>query len=182
MTTFPIHTIETAPEASKPLLEGAQKQLGFIPNLMGTLAEAPAALEAYLSIAAIFEKTSFSATEIEVVTLSVSAVNGCDYCLAGHATIAGMKKVPADVIEAARTAAPISDPKLEALAKLTRSVAETRGWPEQPLLDDFYAQGYTPANYLELLVGVTMKTLSNYVNHQADTPIDAAFGAEAKAA
>jgi uncharacterized peroxidase-related enzyme len=182
MTTFPIHTIETAPEGSKPLLEGAQKKLGFIPNLMGTLAEAPAALEAYLSIAAIFEKTSFSATEIEVVTLSVSTVNGCDYCLAGHATIAAMKKVPADVIEAASAAAPLSDPKLDALAKLTRSVAETRGWPEQALLDDFYAQGYTPANYLELLVGVTMKTLSNYVNHQADTPIDAAFGGGAKAA
>lgn len=182
MSKFPIHTIETAPEGSKPLLEGAQKKLGFIPNLFGALAEAPVALEAYLALSGLVEKTSFSATETEVINLSVSAVNGCTYCLAAHSTLATMKKVPADVIEAASVAAPLGDPKLDVLAKLTRSVAETRGWPEQALLDDFYGHGYTPANYLELIVGVTMKTLSNYVNHQADTPIDAAFGGGAKVA
>ncbi len=182
MSKYTIHTIESAPEASKPLLEGAQKQLGFIPNLFGALAEAPVALEAYLALSGFVEKTSFSAAETEVINLSVSATNGCHYCLAAHSTIANMKKVSADVIEAARTGAPISDPKLEVLAKLTRSVAETRGWPEQAFLDSFFGQGYTQANYLELLVGVTMKTLSNYVNHQVNTPIDAAFGGASKAA
>lgn len=65
---------------------------------------------------------------------------------------------------------------MDILVNLTRSIVETRGWPEETLLEAFYAQGYTTANYLELLVGVTMKTLSNYVNHQANTPIDEAFG------
>ena len=40
----------------------------------------------------------------------------------------------------------------------------------------WYGLALRTANYLELLVGVTMKTLSNYVNHQANTPIDEAFG------
>ncbi len=182
MSKYTIHTIESAPEASKPLLEGAQKQLGFIPNLFGALAEAPAALETYLALSGLVEKTSFSGTETEVVNLSVSAVNGCDYCLAAHTTIANMKKVSADIIEAARAGTAIADPKLNALAQLTKSVVETRGWPEQDLLDEFFTQGYTQANYLELIVGVTMKTFSNYVNHQVETPIDAAFGGEAKAA
>ena len=182
MSKYTIHTIETAPAASKPLLEGAQKQLGFIPNLFGALADAPAALEAYLALSGSVEKTSFSAAETEVINLSVSATNGCDYCLAAHSTIANMKKVPAEITKAARAGAPLADPKLDVLAKLTRSVVETRGWPEQGLLDDFFTQGYTRANYLELLVGVTMKTLSNYVNHQVETPIDVAFGGEAKAA
>lgn len=181
MTNFPIHTIDSAPEAAKPLLAGAQKQLGFIPNLMAVMAEAAPTLEAYQSLMGMFEKTSFSAPEKEVITLSVSVTNGCDYCLAAHSTIAEMKKVPADVIEAARAGAALADPKLDALAKLTRSVTETRGWPDQAYLDEFFAHGYTPANYLELLVGVTMKTLSNYVNHQAKPPIDAAFGAKPEA-
>ena len=181
MTKYTIHTIESAPEASKPLLERAQKQLGFIPNLFGALAEAPVALETYFALTGLVEKTSFSAAETEVINLSVSATNSCKYCLAAHSTISTMKKVPWDVIEAARAGTPIADPNLETLAKLTRNVVETHGWPEQELLDDFFNQGYTQANYLELIVGVTMKTLSNYVNHQVDTPIDAAFGGASKA-
>ncbi len=176
MTTFPLHSSETAPEASKELLNSAQKRLGFVPNLMRVMAEVPVTLEAYQTLMALFEKTSFSPTETEVVTLSVSNTNGCDYCLAAHSTVAAMKKVPADVIKAAATGGDLADAKLDALAKLTRSIVETRGWPEETLLEAFYGQGYTTANYLELLVGVTMKTLSNYVNHQANTPIDEAFG------
>lgn len=182
MPKYKIHSTETAPEASRALLEGAQKQYGFIPNLLGVMAEAAPVLEGYLALGSAFEKTSFSPTEKEVITLSVSYINECHYCLAAHSAIATMKKVPADVIEEARVGGTLSDPKLDALARLTRNVAETRGWPAEDLLAEFYAQGYTPANYLELLVGVTMKTLSNYVNHQASTPIDAAFGGEAKAA
>ena len=147
-----------------------------MPNLIRLLADAPAAVEAYTSLNQIFEKTSFSDTEKQAVLLAVSQVNGCDYCLAAHSTIAGMKKVPADIIEAASTGGTFNDPRLDILVNLTRSIVETRGRPEQGLLDAFYAEGYTTANYLELLVGVTMKTLSNYVNHQADTPIDEAFG------
>lgn len=176
MTTFPLHSTETAPEGSKPILGAVQKNWGFLPNLIRVLAEAPAALEAYTSLNTIFEKTSFSDTEKQAVLLAVSQVNGCDYCLAAHSTIAGMKKVPTDVIKAASTGGTFDDPKLDILVKLTRSITETRGWPEQALLDAFYAQGYTTANYLELIVGVTTKTLSNYVNHQANTPIDEAFG------
>lgn len=176
MTTFPLHSTETAPEASKELLNGVQKSLGFVPNLMRVMAESPVALETYLTLMAQLEKTSFSPTEIEVITLSVSNINKCHYCLAAHTTVATMKKVPADIIEAAAKGGDITDAKLDALAKLTRSIVETRGWPEAALLDAFYAGGYTTANYLELLVGVTMKTLSNYVNHQANTPIDEAFG------
>ncbi|MCH8081696.1 MAG: carboxymuconolactone decarboxylase family protein [Proteobacteria bacterium] len=176
MTTFPLHSSETAPEGSKPILGAVQKNWGFLPNLIRLLADAPAAVEAYTSLNAIFEKTSFSDTEKQAVLLAVSQVNGCDYCLAAHSTIAGMKKVPADVIKAASTGGTFDDPRLEILVKLTRSIVETRGWPEAALLEAFYAGGYTTANYLELLVGVTMKTLSNYVNHQANTPIDEAFG------
>lgn len=182
MPKYIIHTLETAPEASKPLLEGALKNYGFVPNLLGVMAEAAPTLEAYLALGSGFEKTSFSHTEKEVITLSVSYINECHYCLAAHSTIATMKKVPADVIEEARAGATLSDPKLDALARLTRNVVKTRGWPIEELMSDFYAQGYTPANYLELLVGVTLKTLSNYVNHQADTPIDVAFGGQEEAA
>lgn len=175
MTTFPVHSSETAPEGSKPILAEVQKSMGFVPNLIRVMAEAPAAAEAYLSLKDIFERSSLSATEQQTVLLSVSFVNGCDDCMAAHTTLANMKRVPAEVVEALRSGTPLADPGLDALATLTRSIVETRGWPDEAATEAFFAAGYGTSEYLEVVVGVTMKTLSNYVDHAAGTPLDAAF-------
>lgn len=47
MSTLKIHTIETAPEKSKPLLEGSLKAYGMVPGLHGVLASSPETFEAY---------------------------------------------------------------------------------------------------------------------------------------
>ncbi len=177
MTTFPVHSSETAPEASKPILAAAQKKFGFVPNLIRVFAEAPAAAEAYMAIMDIFESSSLSDAEKQTVLLSVSFVNACDYCMAAHSTVASMKSVPAEIVEALRSGTTLPDPKLDALAVLTRSVVETRGRPTEAAKEAFFAAGYGTAEYLEVIVGVTVKTLSNYVNHAADTPLDTAFEA-----
>jgi uncharacterized peroxidase-related enzyme len=131
MTTFPVHSSETAPEGSKPTLAAAQKKFGFVPNLFRVMAEAPAAGEAYMAVMDIFERSSLSDAEKQTVLLSVSFVNECTYCVAAHTMIAGMKNVPAEIIEALRSGTTLPDPKLDALAVLTRSVVETRGWPTE---------------------------------------------------
>jgi AhpD family alkylhydroperoxidase len=175
MTAYPIHTTESAPEGSKPLVDAVAKKMGFVPNLIGVLAEAPAALETYLGVMDIFERSSLNHAEKQTVLLSASIVNNCTYCMAAHSTLAVMKKVPSQIIEALRDGTPLPDPKLEALAALTRSIVETRGWPTQETQQAFFAAGYDKRTYLEVLVGVTVKTLSNYVNHAADTPLDTVF-------
>ncbi len=177
MTTFPVHSSETAPEGSKPVLAAAQKKFGFVPNLFRVMAEAPASAEAYLAVMDIFESSSLSDAEKQTVLLSVSLVNECEYCVAAHTMVAGMKNVPADIIEALRSGTTLRDPKLEVLAVLTRSIVETRGWPTEAAKEAFFAAGYGTSEYLEVIVGVTVKTLSNYVNHAADTPLDTAFEA-----
>ena len=182
MTTFPVHSSETAPEASKPILVAAQKKFGFVPNLIRVMAEAPAAAEAYTAVMGIFESASLSDAEKQTVLLSVSFVNKCEYCVAAHSLIAGMKGVPAEIIEALRSGATLPDSRLDALAVLTRSIVETRGWPSEAAREAFFAAGYGASEYLEVIVGVTVKTLSNYVNHAADTPLDTAFEAQKWAA
>ena len=177
MTTFPVHSSETAPAGSKPILAAAQKKFGFVPNLFRVMAEAPAAGEAYMAVMDIFERSSLSDTEQQTILLSVSFVNECEYCMAAHSMVAGMKNVPAEIIEALRSGTALPDTKLDALAVLTRSVVETRGWPTEVAKEAFLAAGYGTAEYLEVIVGITVKTLSNYVNHAADTPLDPAFEA-----
>ena len=75
MENFSVHTIDTAPDASRPLLEGAQKTFGFVPNLIGVLAESPAVAEAYLTLSQIFDKSSLNAVERQVAILAVSRYN-----------------------------------------------------------------------------------------------------------
>ena len=179
MSVFDIHTKETAQAESAELLATAEKSYGFVPNLLGVFAESPATLKAYRTIGQIFDESSFSPTERQLVILTTSRLNECHYCIAAHSTVAEMQKVPADVIEAVRNDHAIADSKLESLRTFTTAVVEKRGWVTGDDTKAFLATGYTKAQILEVVLGISFKTLSNYVNHISDTPIDDAFAPKA---
>ena len=173
------HTIDTAPEASKPLLESAKAADGFVSNLYGAMASAPALLEGYVTLTGIFNKTDFSETERQIILMTNNLLNGCTYCMAAHTTISQMAKVPIDVIEALRTNTSIADPKLEALRTFAVVINETRGWPTQAQVDAFLAAGYTQQTVLEVILGTSLKVLSNYTTHVAETQVDEAYAPNA---
>lgn len=173
--SYTVYSPETAPEASKEILRNAKGKFGFVPNILGIMAEAPALLKAYTTLAKIFDETSLNLTERQVVLLTASVVNGCEYCVAAHSAIARMQGLSEDVVQAAREGKVIIDPKLEALRRFTRTVVKTRGWPHEDDTKEFLAAGYTRAQVLEVLLGVGFKMLSNYANHIAATPIDVLF-------
>jgi uncharacterized peroxidase-related enzyme len=175
MKNFDIHTIETAEASAAKMLDDINRAYGFIPNLYGIFAESPAALRAYMSLGKIFDESSFSATERQLIILAASRINECKYCIAAHTVVAGMQKVPANVVEAVREDRPIRDERLEALRTFTTSVVEKRGWATDDEVSAFLAAGFSRAQVLEVIVGVSFKTLSNYTNHIADTPLDEAF-------
>lgn len=179
MTDFATHTIASAPDAARPLLEGAKKAYGFVPNLLGTMAEAPALLEGYMTLAGIFDKTDLSETERQIILMTNNRLNGCVYCMAAHTTISQMAGVDSSVIEALRANTPIADAKLEALRQFAIVINETRGWPTEAAVADFIAAGYTRQNVLEVVLGTSLKVMSNYTNHIAETEVDGAFAANA---
>ena len=176
---LPLHTAETAPESARDSLTSVQAAFGFLPNLLATLASAPSALKAYLTLSQTFEQTSFDATERQIVLLTTSFENGCEYCVAAHSVIASMQSVPEDVVDAIRDGTPLADGKLEALRQFARGVVVSRGWPDDAVREGFLAAGYAPGQALEVVLGVTLKTLSNYTNHLAETPLDLAFAPRA---
>lgn len=180
MYTFKLHTLTSAPTASLPILEAAKKGLGFIPNLYAHLAEAPNALNAYKQLGALLEQSTLSHEEQQIVLISTSIENRCEYCVAAHSFIArNLVKVDGQRIDALRGQSCLQDQKLNALVVFTRAVVRERGWVGGgQALKDFYAAGYTQQNALEVILGVTMKMLSNYTNHLTQTPLDAAFASE----
>lgn len=176
--TFPVLSTTTAPEAARPLLEGAGQKFGFVPNLLGVLAHSPAALTAYLGISEAVGKARLTPAEQQIVAIAVSAENGCGYCVAAHSAMAGMAKAPAVAVEAARAGKPIGDGRLEALRRFAVAVVATRGHLADEEIRRFLDAGFDRGQVLDVLAIVTMKTLSNYTNHIADTPLDAAFAAQ----
>ena len=177
MTDFQVHNKETAPSAAVPTLEAVEKSYGFLPNLIGAMATAPALAKGYATLAGIFGETSLSATEQQIVLLTASYENECTYCMAAHSTVAQMQKVPGDVVEAVRSGAPIADDKLRALQSLTREIVAQRGWPSEETVKSFFNAGYGQQQLLEVILGVGLKTLSNYTNHTTQHPLDNAFQA-----
>lgn len=179
MSQFKVHTIDTAPVQSVPFLQNAQKSMGFVPNLIGVLAESPAAVEGYLTLMSIFDKSSLTQVERQVAILAISRINECDYCMAAHSVVASSQNVPADVIQAIRNDQPIADAKLEALRTFAATVIEKRGWLSDDDVATFRSAGYSQAQVLEVVLAASLKTLSNYANHVAETPLDDAFSSRA---
>ena len=175
MSNFPVHSHESAPEASRATLDAVTTMFGFVPNLLGVMATSPALAEAYIALSDIFEKSGLNPTERQVVLLTVSHFHQCRYCMAAHSMIADMQQVPADVIEAIRSDIPITDTKLEALRIYVKRLIEQRGWITEAEMNEFLAVGYEPSHALDVLVGISQKTLSNFTNHIANTPVDTAF-------
>jgi len=179
MTDFTVHTPDTAPEASKPILQATQKGFGgMLPNLYGVMAESPALVEAYQALGAIFAKTSLSDVERHIVWLTINYENECTYCMAAHSVVAKHGGVPESDVDALRTGARLSDPKHEALRRFTSHMVRTRGWAEPAEIGALLAAGYTQQTILDVILGIGQKTLSNYTNHIADTPVDKPFQSE----
>lgn len=128
MSTFKLHTVASAPAGSIPILDAANKSLGFIPNLYAHLAESPATLQAYKQLGTLLEQSAFTPEEQQVILVAVSVENRCAYCVAAHSFIArNMVKIPADTITALRSGGTLLNGKLNALTAFTRAVVRERG-------------------------------------------------------
>lgn len=173
---YTVHDKNSAPADARPLLDKAESAYGFVPNLLGVMAESPALLEAYMTMNQIFEKTDFSATERQLVLLAVSEDNECGYCTSAHSAIAAMQNVPEKVSKAVVEGRSLDDPRLEALRKFTKKVVASRGNPSEDDIKTLLEAGYDKRHVFDVLAGVGMKTMSNYTNHIAQTPLDNQFG------
>lgn len=165
-------TIATTPEMSKPMLEKVQKSLGFIPNLIAIFANNPTVLEGYLALGRVFEKSSFSPTERQLILLAASVENNCNYCAAAHSAIAKSLLTPPEVIAAVHGNTHIPDPKLNALVSLVRELVRERGYAEAKTIQKFLDAGYAKEQVMEILLGIALKTISNYLDHISPTPLD----------
>jgi len=172
MSEFTVHTKDTAPAGSQDTLAKMEGAYGFIPNLGGIMAESPSMISSLMALAMNFGKSSLNPIEQQIVAITVSAINGCTYCVAAHSMAAKKAQIDDDMLAAVRAGETLSDAKLETLRATTAAIVEKRGWLEDSETQAFMNAGYTKENLLDVLVGVTMKTLTNYTNHIVKTELN----------
>lgn len=175
MSTYTLFDKETAPEDAKPLLDNSVKAFGMIPNLHAVMAQAPTLLEGYQVLHNLAQQTSFNKEELTVVWQTINVEHECHYCVPAHAAIAKSMGVDDDIVTAIREKRDPADTKLAALRQFTLSVVRQRGQVSAEAQSEFFAAGYSNQQVLEIILVLAQKVMSNYVNHVADTPLDAPF-------
>jgi uncharacterized peroxidase-related enzyme len=173
MSRLPLRTIDDAPAEAKAALAAAEKSNGFLPNLLRVLANAPVALETYLTVSGINARAGLTLAEREVVQITAAATHGCGFCVAGHTAIAtnkaGLDRVTVGNLRGLR---PVADARLAAVATFTTAVIEGRGRVADAELDIFRGAGFTDANALEIVLGVSLATLCNFANNLGQPPLN----------
>jgi uncharacterized peroxidase-related enzyme len=156
---------------AKLLLNGVHKHFGMVPNLLATLAHAPAALEAYLGLGQALSRGSLDARTREAIALTVAGENGCDYCASAHSAIGGQLGMAAEEL-AANLAGRSSDPRVAAILRFARAVVVERGWVGDAELAEARAADLGDGEITEIIAAVAASIFSNYFNHVAGTEID----------
>lgn len=170
MKTISVPTKDQVTPANQALFDNLTKAIGSVPNLYAVYAHSENALGTYLALSNA--KTSLKAKEKEVVNLVVSQVNECAYCLSAHTAIAKLQGFTDDqVLEIRRTAISF-DSKLDALAKLAKSIAENKGHADPKLVEAFFAAGYNEGSLIDVVMVVGDKTITNYIYALTEVPID----------
>src|SRR6201746_1100014 len=127
MQSFPVCTIESAPEQSKPALQSLKTAFGMVPNIAGVMATSPVLVNCLVDIFQRVHGGSFTEAQIQTLLLTNAVTNACSWAVAFHTALALKEGLdPADVSAIREGLAP-KDRQYAALSALTRTLIEKRG-------------------------------------------------------
>ncbi|MEQ8655619.1 MAG: carboxymuconolactone decarboxylase family protein [Kiloniellales bacterium] len=169
------HQQQAATQTADKILKGLQAEMGFVPNLFECLRDAPNVLATFMVMNQVLAQSSLSDTECDVVLLTVSRANDCAYCVAGHSTLATRSGMAPDMVRALREGKPLGMASLEALRAFAQALTEDKGHDCQAAYHRFLQAGYSIRQAQEVILAISLKTLSNTTATLFRLPLDPAF-------
>ena len=170
-SAFQQHDVETAPERSKPLLRQLLEH-SWPNGFYAVTAKSSETLTAYARLHKAFMASSFTNEEKTVICQSINVENQCHFCVPAHTYMAKAMKLDEAVSNALRDDTALPSTRLEALRDFTLLLLRNHGHASDSVISKFLSAGYIHQNMLEVVLGLAQKTISNYVNHLARTPVD----------
>lgn len=171
MSRFTCIEPEKAEGKTKEVLDKIQSKMGKVPNIFRTMANAPAAVEAYLALTAALSQTGLTIQQREAIALVVAVKNKCDYCVAAHSFIAQKSGMSADEVSSALTGKS-SDLKTQAIINLAKAIVEKNANLCPGDYSDLESGLLTAQDVIEIIAVVSLNIFTNYFNHIADPEID----------
>jgi uncharacterized peroxidase-related enzyme len=162
---------ESATGNTRDLLEAVNADFGMVPNMMRTLANAPAVLEGYLNLCDSLRKGKLPARTRQQLALAISQANQCDYCVAAHSAIGKTVGLTAEQIQDSRLGTAV-DSKAAALIRFARKVVENRGRVTDRDVNGIREAGFDDGAIAEVVANVALNIFTNYFNQVAGTEID----------
>ncbi len=168
-----LNTIESenADEQLRPLYDGITAKLGMVPNIMRTMANSPAVLQAYLGFSGALAGGTLSAALREQIALVVGEVNQCKYCVAAHTVIGGMVGLDQDAIIASRKGES-TDARTQAALDVARAMVDQQGFVDDQQFESLRDAGFNDGEIAEIVANVCLNLFTNYFNHVAETSVD----------
>jgi alkylhydroperoxidase family enzyme len=179
MTSFPVHTMESAPERSKQAMQQLQSAFGMIPNLIGAMATSPVLIDSLVGLFGHVHHGSFSEAQVQIVLLTDAVTNGSAWAAAFHTTLALKEGIDAADVQAIREGRLPKDSKFAALSGLAKTMIEKRGRLDDEDINRFLAAGFGKDHLLEVIATVAASTITNYTGSITKPPLDAPFQAHA---
>ncbi|MGP1395910.1 MAG: carboxymuconolactone decarboxylase family protein [Inquilinaceae bacterium] len=161
----------SAPQATAGLLAAVKKQMGGVPNIVGTMAQSSAALGGYLGFAGALAGGKLSAALREQIALTVAGANRCDYCASAHTAVGGRLGLAADEITR-NLGGHSTDPRVQGALRFAASIVATRGNVSDEDLAAVRRAGFTDEEVVEIVANTVLNIFTNYFNHIARTDID----------
>lgn len=175
MSHYPVQTMSTAPETSRPSLQALQSAFGFVPNIAGVMAASPVLISSLVGLFGNVHGGSFTEAQIQVLLLTNAVTNKAEWAVAFHTTLALQQGLtPADV-EAIRSGRLPGELAFAALSRLARSLIETRGKLDATDRDAFLQAGFTAEHLLEVIAVTAASTITNYTANVAEPPLEEQF-------
>ena len=162
---------DSATGKAKELLGAVNAKLGMVPNMTRAMANSAAVLEGYLQLSGSLGHGVLSPKVREQLALTVSEVNGCDYCLAAHSAVGKMVGLTSDQIHDSRLGTAV-DPKTEVLLQFARKVVDARGRVSAQDLAEVREAGFDDGAIAEVVAHVALNVFTNYFNNAVETEVD----------
>lgn len=174
-----LHDENTAPVSSKPTLSAVGQANGFIPNLFRALANSPSSLNGFTALLNANDGGTLSPAERQIVQIAASMENQGAYCVAGHSKFAELIGMPLETITAIREGRQLADKRYQGLVDFTRALVRNRGHVTDDDMAAVEAAGFGTEQIFEIITGVALKTITNYVTSVFDLPLDVQFQEQA---
>jgi uncharacterized peroxidase-related enzyme len=163
---------ETTTGKSKDLFNAVQGKLGMVPNMMRTMGQAPAVLDAYLAFSGALGSSSIGARLGEQIALTVANANSCGYCNAAHSFIGEkLAGIDAATLQLAREGN-ANDAKAQAALSFAAQLVEKKGRVSDADVAAAKAAGFDDAGIAEIVAHTALNIFTNYFNNTALTAID----------